>query len=273
MTVPRTKLVAVCGHRRRCELLELRTAAPRHRPVARHRLALHSCQRARSVHTTRRAVAPSADARLRAATLARRPRDTLLARLHDMSLLARLRDAAAKLPYALPVPWSAEAPANRNRPRGGGVGDLRGGHASAPPRRRRGAARRLPRRQARSRQRSRARALRVDDAAASPAHADARAAAARLLHRADYYKLRSGATGGGGFDAVGTDAEAPPLTLDAVQSYDEMALLGAFVGVATPTHFCNRGGRRNLGEPATPGTFERTGVYYVESARGSSART
>ena len=40
-----------------------------------------------------------------------------------------------------------------------------------------------------------------------------------------HYILRDGAgRGAGGFDAVGTDCEAPPLTSDQTLSYDEMAL-------------------------------------------------
>ena len=175
-------------------------------------------------------------------------------------MLARLQNAAAKLPYALPVPWSAEALATATGREAAEWENFAAGthpllHADVAAllgafldvKRERGST-----------------IERALYASMTPPQLLTRMLARRPLvfyTGADYWKLRSGATGGGGFDAVGTDAEAPPLTLDAVQSYDEMAL-SALVGVATPTHFCNRGGRRNLGEPAPPGTFERTGVYY-----------
>ena len=66
--------------------------------------------------------------------------------------------------------------------------------------------------------------------------------------------------GQGGFEAVGTDAEAPPLTLDATLSYDEIAL-AALLGVSVPTHFINNGDRFNNGVVAEPGVYQRRGVY------------
>ena len=61
-----------------------------------------------------------------------------------------------------------------------------------------------------------------------------------------------GRTGSGGWDAIGT-AEEGSLRLSELMSYDEIAL-AALVGVSVPTHFINKGGRFNLGEPDRPGT-------------------
>ena len=81
-----------------------------------------------------------------------------------------------------------------------------------------------------------------------------------FLTGADAYRLRDGTTGDGGFDAIGTDRQRAPLTLEGLLSYDEMAV-SALVGVSVPTHFINTGDRHNAARPAEPGSFERRGVY------------
>ena len=67
----------------------------------------------------------------------------------------------------------------------------------------------------------------------------------------DDFMLRDGARGQGGFDSIGTATEGtasahPDLVLANYMSYDEIAL-AALVGVSTPTHFINAGGRFNQG--------------------------
>ena len=95
-----------------------------------------------------------------------------------------------------------------------------------------------------------------------------------FMNAGDDYMLRDdgdgagGRRGRGGFDAVGTDAETPPLTLDRTLSYDEMAL-AALMGVAVPTDFINTGGRFNSAVTAAAAEssenshddFTRRGVY------------
>jgi len=73
-----------------------------------------------------------------------------------------------------------------------------------------------------------------------------------FLNESDDYRLPDGRTGSGGWDAIGT-AEEGSLRLSELMSYDEIAL-AALVGVSVPTHFINKGGRFNLGEPDRPGT-------------------
>ena len=58
----------------------------------------------------------------------------------------------------------------------------------------------------------------------------------------DSYLLRDGRKGRGRFEAIGTDAEAPPLTLQSLHYYDEMCLYALLV-VSSTTHFINVGAR------------------------------
>ena len=81
-----------------------------------------------------------------------------------------------------------------------------------------------------------------------------------FLTASDAYRLRTGERGAGGFDAIGTQAEAPPLLLEQLLSYDEMQL-SALLGVSVRTRFINRGDRGNVGRPGRPGSFEGDGVY------------
>lgn len=86
-----------------------------------------------------------------------------------------------------------------------------------------------------------------------------------FLNSSDNFMLRDGTQGQGGFDSIGTATEGmapadPDLVLANYMSYDEIAL-AALVGVSTPTHFINSGGRFNSGKPATKGSYERRGVY------------
>uniref|UniRef100_A0A7R9U2D1 Uncharacterized protein n=1 Tax=Pinguiococcus pyrenoidosus TaxID=172671 RepID=A0A7R9U2D1_9STRA len=78
----------------------------------------------------------------------------------------------------------------------------------------------------------------------------------------DSWMLQSGEFGYGGWEAVGTEAEEEPLVLSRYLSYSEMQL-SALLGVSTPTHFINDGGRHNEGVPGMPGTFEEKGNYYA----------
>ena len=86
-----------------------------------------------------------------------------------------------------------------------------------------------------------------------------------FLNSSDKYMLRDRTRGEGGFDSIGTATEGealahPDLVLANYMSYDEIAL-AALVGVSTPTHFINSGGRFNAGIPATVGSYEPCGVY------------
>ena len=85
-----------------------------------------------------------------------------------------------------------------------------------------------------------------------------------FMNPSDQFVLKSGEYGDYGaadFDAIGTAAEAPPFQLASLISYDEMQL-SALIGVASPCHFINTGGRGNQGRGAPgPGAHEPTGVY------------
>lgn len=81
-----------------------------------------------------------------------------------------------------------------------------------------------------------------------------------FLNASDSYLLRDGTRSHGGFEAIGTDAEQPPLTLATLNSYDDMQL-SALLGVSVPTHFINCGSRDNCGIRGKPGSFEPKGIY------------
>lgn len=82
-----------------------------------------------------------------------------------------------------------------------------------------------------------------------------------FLTSRDYSLLRNGALVEGGFEWIGTDQERPPLCLQDYLSYDEMAI-SALIGMSVPTKFINNGWRNNRGNPASPGTFIDSGIYY-----------
>lgn len=81
-----------------------------------------------------------------------------------------------------------------------------------------------------------------------------------FLNAFDRYLLRDGTSGIGGFELVGGRYERPPLTLEDLLSYDEMAI-SALIGVSVPTHFISAGSRNNRAVPGEPGSFEPRGVY------------
>lgn len=76
----------------------------------------------------------------------------------------------------------------------------------------------------------------------------------------DSYVLRNKQEGEGGFNLIGTDYERPPLVLEHLLSYDEMAL-SALISISTPTPFFNDGGRNNRGMVGAAGIFPHEGVY------------
>jgi hypothetical protein len=81
-----------------------------------------------------------------------------------------------------------------------------------------------------------------------------------FLGGGDSYLLRSGERGAGGFESVGGPDERPPLTLQNLLSYDEMAI-SALLGVSVPTHFINAGSRGNEARCGEPNSFEPRGIY------------
>ena len=82
-----------------------------------------------------------------------------------------------------------------------------------------------------------------------------------FMTAADTYLLRDGYTqGAGGFEAIGTNHEQPPLILSDYLSYDEMQI-AALLGVSVPTYFINNGDRNNKAQPGLPGTYEPKGIY------------
>jgi len=92
----------------------------------------------------------------------------------------------------------------------------------------------------------------------------------------DFYLLRDGKTEGNGnpnpedgpdaetdgprFEDIGTKFQKPPLTMDELQSYEEMEL-SALIGMSTPTHYINSGGRGNQGKKVSDrASFQRRGI-------------
>lgn len=76
----------------------------------------------------------------------------------------------------------------------------------------------------------------------------------------DNYLLKTGEEGEGGFEAVGAENQQPPLVLDDVISYDEMAL-SALVSVSCRTPFFNDGARSNEGQRGAEAVYPFEGVY------------
>ena len=91
----------------------------------------------------------------------------------------------------------------------------------------------------------------------------------RLIHKRplafltadDYYLLRNGRRGEGGFELIGTENEIAPLCLNDYLSYDEMQI-SALIGLTVPTRFINNGWRNNRGEPGKKGEYIESGIYY-----------
>ncbi|MCE2983999.1 MAG: DUF4804 domain-containing protein, partial [Parachlamydia sp.] len=75
----------------------------------------------------------------------------------------------------------------------------------------------------------------------------------------DKYLLQTAEQGSGGFEAIGKEGEALPLTLQNYLSYDEMQI-SALLGVSTPTYFINSGKRYNRGLLSQE-DYQKTGVY------------
>ena len=76
----------------------------------------------------------------------------------------------------------------------------------------------------------------------------------------DTWMLKDNQKGYMGFDDIGKDTEQPPLVIEDLQSYDEMAI-SALLGVSVYTPFINEGGRGNRGQVAPYGAFVPKGVY------------
>lgn len=77
----------------------------------------------------------------------------------------------------------------------------------------------------------------------------------------DCYKLKTQELGEGGFELVGTEGERPPLLLESVISYDEMAI-SSLVSVSVKTPFFNDGARNNCGgKDTTVGVYPFNGIY------------
>ena len=88
-----------------------------------------------------------------------------------------------------------------------------------------------------------------------------------FLNRCDNFLLRTGGGGSGAalFDAIGKDRDEGndhDIALESLQSYDEM-MLSALLGVSTPTHFINSGGRNNHGVKHLQGVVP-WGVYVAQ---------
>ena len=80
-----------------------------------------------------------------------------------------------------------------------------------------------------------------------------------FLTSSDQYLLRSGETGYGGFESIGSERETSPLTLANYLSYDEMKI-SALIGLSSSTIFINNGSRNNCSKCDKEGTYETHGV-------------
>ncbi len=81
-----------------------------------------------------------------------------------------------------------------------------------------------------------------------------------FLNFNDVWMLRDGTKGKYGFDVVGFDGkETPPLVIEDVLSYDEIAL-NALLGFSSFSRFFNSGGRYNKGIAGHPDSFVRDGI-------------
>ena len=81
----------------------------------------------------------------------------------------------------------------------------------------------------------------------------------KFITSLDYYVLRNGKEGSGGFEKIGTDDEEKPLLLCDYLSYDEMKI-SALIGLSSYTQFINNGTRMNQGVVDKSGNFEKRGV-------------
>lgn len=73
------------------------------------------------------------------------------------------------------------------------------------------------------------------------------------------YLLKTGESGCGGFDSIGTSEETAPLLLQEYLSYDEMQM-SALVAASCPSVFINNGGRFNRGKYNPSDTFVDKGI-------------
>lgn len=80
-----------------------------------------------------------------------------------------------------------------------------------------------------------------------------------FMTESDMYLLKSGHSGSGGFNVIGTDSECHPLLLRDYISYDEMQI-SALIAASCPSIFINNGGRQNCGRFDSSGEFVGDGV-------------
>lgn len=66
-----------------------------------------------------------------------------------------------------------------------------------------------------------------------------------FMNASDFYLLKDGSRGSGGFESIGTMEEQAPLLLRDYQSYDEICL-SSFIAVSSLTPTINDGSRNNL---------------------------
>merc|ERR1712137_1317220 len=80
-----------------------------------------------------------------------------------------------------------------------------------------------------------------------------------FMTEADTYLLKGESTKDGGFEAIGTKDEYPPLLLRDYISYDEMQM-SALLGGSCRSVFINNGSRQNNGRLGERGEFEEEGI-------------
>lgn len=83
-----------------------------------------------------------------------------------------------------------------------------------------------------------------------------------FFNATDTYLLKSRQIDGEGlqFRKIGTEEEEGEFTLENYQSYFEMSL-AAFISLFVPTHFINKGDRKNNGNATSEKTHETKGIY------------
>jgi len=87
-----------------------------------------------------------------------------------------------------------------------------------------------------------------------------------FLMKSDKALLRNGLATSGQFETIGTKEQTSPLIMQDYLSYEEMQI-SAFLSIASPTFFINKGDRNNKGVHGEKGTFEETG-YLVGMVGG-----
>lgn len=81
-----------------------------------------------------------------------------------------------------------------------------------------------------------------------------------FMGKTDFALLRNGDSCNGGFEKIGTSQETAKLSLKEYLSYDEMQI-SALLGMSSPTHFINKGDRRNRGEASQSADYTPYGIY------------